>query len=148
MGFGDPNLYPSLLYLSHLPYASPVYVPGVKLNDFLTGSTFSRVMLASLKALLAASIIAFEVIVAPDITSTSTEFASIIWAGIISNALPPISGVSFSPTASMEIIFPASIVKVTSTSPPNPFAADVKTIVSVSVFSTSVSSESILTKSC
>ena len=76
-------------------------------------------------ALLTAASIALLVIVAPDITSTSVEFASTIFAGSLSIAFEPIPEVSFAPVAMTLTILSPSIRTDTDTSPPKPFAVPV-----------------------
>ncbi len=80
---------------------------------------------ASPRMLLTASKIAVDVIVAPEITSTSAESASAIFAGSCSIAFVPMPAVSLAPTILTSTMSDPSIIRVTVTSPPNPLAVAV-----------------------
>jgi hypothetical protein len=96
-----------------------VYVPSVK--AVLLGAT----PFASFQALVAAATTALLVTVAPDTTSTSALFASLIAVARVSRAAPPIAAVSASPTISTAVIAVSLTVRVTVTSPPKPVAVAV-----------------------
>ena len=103
------------------PFAVPVYVPGV--NE---GPADAPEPPACDKALDAADFTAVLVIVAPETASISADCFSRMLSFKVGMAAPPTSGVSFAPVISTLEIPPLSpIVKVTSTSPPNPFATPV-----------------------
>ncbi len=74
------------------------------------------------RAALAASNTALDVMVAPDTVSTVIVLPATISVGSFSNALSPMPTVSFGPSALTSVMTFFSMVNVTVTSPPLPFA--------------------------